>query len=118
MAGFALAGICEPIGPARCEGVSPVGQVEFRRPSSRPWAEEPPPSAAEGLGRGLKLDPVIRLSPLPVPSGGRVSEPQTSGFLAEKRVVADRSALLAGPGVCPRDRPTPRASGPIARQGR
>jgi hypothetical protein len=72
MSGFALAGIGEPVGPARREGEGAVGQVEFRRPRARAGAYEPPPSAAEGLGRCLELDPVIGLAALPVPSGGRV----------------------------------------------
>jgi hypothetical protein len=118
MGGFALAGICEPVGPARRERECAIGQVELRRPYACPWAYKPPALAAEGLGRGHKLDPVIGFTSLPIPPACRVSEPHASGFPAEMGFVADRGGSLAGLGVRPYDRAGPRTFGPIAEQGR
>ena len=94
VSGFALRSIGEPVGLARREGEGAVWQVELRRPPPCPRAHEPPPPAAQGLGRRLELDPVIRLAPLPVPSGGCVAQPHAPRFLAEMGLVADRADPL------------------------
>src|SRR5271166_1503127 len=112
MSRFALAAVGKPIRLARREGEGAVGQVEFRRSPSGPRADEPPPPPAERLGRGLKLDPVIRLSPLPVPSSGRVVQPHAPRFLAKMGLVADRADPRTGRGVRPYERAAPCASRP------
>jgi hypothetical protein len=71
MGRFALAGVCEPVSLARCEGEGAIGQIELRRSPSCPRAYEPLSSAPEGLRRCLKLDPVVGLAALPVPSPRR-----------------------------------------------
>ena len=72
MGRFTLAGVCESVGPARCESECAVGQVEFRGPYACLRADEPPSPAAKRLRRCLEVDPVIGLAALPVPSGCRI----------------------------------------------
>src|ERR1700677_4287833 len=90
MSGFALAGIGEPVGPARREGEGAVGQVEFRRPRARAGAYEPPPSAAEGLQGCFELDPVIGTVLFSTLPGRGVMQSDPAIVLTEMGFVAER----------------------------
>ncbi len=78
------------------EAVAAVRLVELGDEISAPGADPPPAPAAEGLGRGRQLDPVVVVGLLArLVVGGGVVQASPSAVLTHVSLVADGGDLSA-----------------------
>ena len=84
-----LGAVAETMGLARGKGESTWRQLELGDAITRLGADEPPAPAAEGLGRGLQLDPVIRVVLLAGRARRGVVQTHPAAILSEVSLIAD-----------------------------
>ncbi len=84
-----LGTVAETMSATRGEGESTRRQVELGDAITRLRADEPPAPAAEGLGRGLQLNPVIRVVRLAGRARRGVVQTHPAAILSEVSLIAD-----------------------------